>query len=123
MECDASFIETSNQFQPYHHPQQHYPHSYIHEGASRKRKRKRLYDAIPMSYVELLPQHFQRCLLIILPFKEVMPPYPNSFNSDACFMYHGGTVGHSSKDCNQLKCKVRDLINEGLVKFQGNVLI
>ncbi|KAF1894682.1 hypothetical protein Lal_00020994 [Lupinus albus] len=93
------------------------------EGISRKRKRKSHYDAIPMSCSELLPQLVQRGLLTILPFKEVMPPYPNGFNPNACCMYHGGTVGHLTEDCNQLKGKVRELIREGLVKFQGSVLI
>ncbi|KAF1890536.1 hypothetical protein Lal_00041321 [Lupinus albus] len=105
VEGDASFIETLNQ------------------RTSRKRKRKSHYDAIPMSYFELLPQLVHRGLLTILPFKEVVPPYPNGFNPNACCVYHGGTSGHPTEDYNQLKGKVRDLINQGLVKFQGNVLI
>ncbi|KAF1869286.1 hypothetical protein Lal_00020963 [Lupinus albus] len=120
---DTLFIETLNQHQSYHHPQQHYPTTHSQERISRKRKRKSHYDAIPMSCSELLPQLVQRGLLTILPFKEVMPPYPNGFNPNACCMYHGGTVGHLTEDCNQLKGKVRELIREGLVKFQGSVLI
>ncbi|KAF1879909.1 hypothetical protein Lal_00022813 [Lupinus albus] len=122
-EGDASFVEAFNQLRSYNHPQQNYPATHKHEGTSRKRKRKSLYGAIPMSYSELLPQLVQRDLLTILPFKEVMPPYPNGFNLNACCVYHGGTAGHPTDDCNQLKGKVRDLILEGLVKFQGSVLV
>ncbi|KAF1877093.1 hypothetical protein Lal_00033650 [Lupinus albus] len=103
MEGDTSFIETLNQCQSYHRLQQHYPTTHSQEGISRKRKRKSHYDAIPMSYSELLPQLVQRRLLTILPFKEVVPPYPNGFNPNACCMYHGGTTGHPTNDCNQLK--------------------
>ncbi|KAF1876661.1 hypothetical protein Lal_00030074 [Lupinus albus] len=110
-EDDTSFIKTLNQRQSYYHPHQHYPTTHSQEGLSRKRKRKSHYDAIPMSYSELLPQ------------LEVVPPYPNGFNPNSCCMYHGGTSGHPIDDSNQLKGKVRDLINEGLIKFQGNVLI
>ncbi|KAF1879797.1 hypothetical protein Lal_00039667 [Lupinus albus] len=117
IEGETSFIETLDQRQSYHHPQQHYPTTHHQEGTSRKRKRKSHYDAIPMSYSELLPQLVHRGLLTILPFKEVVPPYPNGFNSNGCCMYHGGTSGHPIEDCNQLKGKVRDLIHEGLVKF------
>ncbi|KAF1891373.1 hypothetical protein Lal_00017005 [Lupinus albus] len=59
MEGDASFIETLNQRQSYHHPQQYYPTTQSQEGTSRKRKRKSHYDAILMSYSELLPQLVQ----------------------------------------------------------------
>ncbi|KAF1893110.1 hypothetical protein Lal_00015312 [Lupinus albus] len=90
---------------------------------SKAEEKKSHYDAIPMSCSKLLPQLVQRGLLTILPFKEVVPPYPNGFNPNACCMYHGGTVGHLTEDCNQLKGKVRELIREGLVKFQGSVLI
>ncbi|KAF1887845.1 hypothetical protein Lal_00023853 [Lupinus albus] len=119
VEGDASFIETLNQRQSYYHPQQHYPTTHNQEGTSQKRKRKSHYDAIPM----LLPQLVQRSLLTILPFKEVVPPYRNCLNSKACCIYHGETSVHPANDCTQLKGKVRDLINEGLIKFQGNVLI
>ncbi|KAF1879802.1 hypothetical protein Lal_00039673 [Lupinus albus] len=106
-----------------HHPQQHYPTTHRQKGTSRKRKRKSHYDAIPMSYSKLLPQLVHMGLLTILPFTEVVPPYPNGFNLNGSCMYHGGTSGHPIEDCNQLKGKVRELIREGLVKFQGNVLI
>ncbi|KAF1886040.1 hypothetical protein Lal_00021321 [Lupinus albus] len=54
MEGDTSFIETFNQCQSYYHLQQHYPTIHSPAGTSRKRKIKSHYDAIPMSYSELL---------------------------------------------------------------------
>ncbi|KAF1877918.1 hypothetical protein Lal_00038228 [Lupinus albus] len=121
--ADASFIEALNLRQSYHHPQQYYHSTYSQEGTSRKWERKSHYDAISMSYSELLPQLVQRGLLTILSFKEVVPPYPNGFNLKACCMYHGGISRHPTNGCNQLRGIVQDLINKGLIKFQGNVLI
>ncbi|KAF1862986.1 hypothetical protein Lal_00018830 [Lupinus albus] len=74
-----------------HHPEQHYPSTHSQERTSRKQKIKTLYDAILMSYSELLPQLLQKGLLTIHPFNEVMPPYPNDFNTNSYCMYHGGT--------------------------------
>ncbi|KAF1886032.1 hypothetical protein Lal_00021313 [Lupinus albus] len=88
---------------PTQHINRDYAADEMMEGTSRKRKRKSHYDAIPMSYSELLPQLVQRGLLTILPFKDVVPPYPNGFNLNVCCMYHGGTSGHPTNGCNQLR--------------------
>ncbi|KAF1876986.1 hypothetical protein Lal_00045130 [Lupinus albus] len=84
---------------------------------SRKRKRKSLYDPIPMSYAELLPQLFQRSLLTLISSKKVDPPYPQGFNPDASCEYHTGAIGHFIKDCDQLKSKVQYLINSRSIRF------
>ncbi|KAF1856041.1 hypothetical protein Lal_00038611 [Lupinus albus] len=93
------------------------------KGQSRKRKRKSLYDPIPMSYAELLPQIFQRSLLTPISSKKVDPPYPQGFNPKASGEYHTGAIGHFIEDCDQLKSKVQYLINSRSIRFQGNVLV
>ncbi|KAF1868321.1 hypothetical protein Lal_00008127 [Lupinus albus] len=87
------------------------------------RKMKSLYDPIPMSYAELLPQLFQRSLLTPIPPKNVEPPYPQGFNPIASCEYHIGAIGHFTEDCDQLKSKVQYLINSRSIRFQGNVLV
>ncbi|KAF1866197.1 hypothetical protein Lal_00024195 [Lupinus albus] len=93
------------------------------KGQFRKRKRKSLYDPIPMSYAELLSQLFQRSLLTPISSKKVDRPYPQGFNPDASCEYHTGVIGHFIEDCDQLKSKVQYLINSRSIRFQGNVLV
>lgn len=110
--------------QPILYPQLNYHLMHNQREPTRERKRKRFYhDPIPMSYSDLLPQLFQRSLLIPAPLKNVEPPYPEGFDPNVQCEYHAGAIGHNTEDCNQLKNKVQHLINEGLVRFQGDVLI
>ncbi|KAF1859177.1 hypothetical protein Lal_00001008 [Lupinus albus] len=74
MENETSFTEILSQPQTPYFPQTScYTFTNGIERRSRKRKRKSLYDPIPMSYVELLPQLFQRSLLTPIPSKKVDP--------------------------------------------------
>ena len=45
------------------------------------------------------------------------PPFPRWDNAHTQCDYHGGNPGHPTKNCSALKYKVRDLINEGKLKF------
>ncbi|KAF1866294.1 hypothetical protein Lal_00024298 [Lupinus albus] len=124
MEEETSFTKILSQPQtPYFPHASCYTFTNGREERSRKRKRKSLYDPIPMSYAELLPQLFQRSLLTPIFSKKVDPPYPRVFNPDASCEYHTGAIGHFTKDCDQLKSKVQYLINSRLIRFQGNVLV
>ncbi|KAF1868276.1 hypothetical protein Lal_00018797 [Lupinus albus] len=124
MEEETSFTEILSQPQTPYLPQTScYTFTKGIERRSRKRKRKSLYDPIPMSYAELLPQIFQRSLLTSISSKKVDPPYPQGFNPDASCEYHIGAIGHFTEDCDQLKSEVQYLINSRLIRFQGNVLV
>ncbi|KAF1892770.1 hypothetical protein Lal_00042664 [Lupinus albus] len=123
MKEETSFTEILNQPQtPYFPHASCYTFTNGREGRSRQRKRKSLYDPIPMSYAELLSQLFQRSLLTPIPSKKVEPPYPQGFNPYASCEYHTGEIGHFIEDCDQFKSKVQYLINSRLIRFQGNVL-
>ena len=49
------------------------------------------------------------------PFR---PPFPRWYNAHARCDYHAGNLGHSTENCIALKYKVRDLINDGKLKFE-----
>ena len=46
------------------------------------------------------------------------PPYPKWYNHNAHYDYHAGALGYTTKDCTDLKYKVKDLINTGELKFE-----
>ncbi|KAF1872020.1 hypothetical protein Lal_00012240, partial [Lupinus albus] len=93
MEEETSLTEILNQPQtPYFPHASCYTFTNGREWWSRQRKRKSLYDPIPVSYVELLPQLFQRSLLTLIPPKKVEPPYPQGFNPYAKCEYHTGQL-------------------------------
>ena len=46
------------------------------------------------------------------------PPFPRWYNAHTRCDYHGGNPGHLRKNCTALKYKVRDLINDGKLKFK-----
>ena len=46
------------------------------------------------------------------------PPFPRWYNVHTRCDYHGGNPGHPTKNCIALKYKVRDLINDGKLKFE-----
>ena len=46
------------------------------------------------------------------------PSFPRWYNAHARYDYHSENPGHSTKNCTTLKRKVRDLINEGKLKYE-----
>ena len=73
------------------------------------------FTPIPMTYTELLPDLLHNALVTVCPTKPVRPPYPKHYDPDARCDYHGGAVGHSTKQCMTLKYKVQSLIDSGLL--------
>ena len=47
------------------------------------------------------------------------PPFPKWYNAHTQYDYHGGNPGHPTENCTALKYKVRDLINDGKLKFEN----
>ena len=73
---------------------------------SNKRKRTKMYHALPVSYAQLLPMLVQKYKIPIIPTKPRKPPYPKWYNLSARCEYHGGVQGHSTESCTPLKNKV-----------------
>ena len=46
------------------------------------------------------------------------PPFPRWYNAHTQCDYHGGNPGHPTENCTALKYKVRDLVNEGKLRFE-----
>ena len=46
------------------------------------------------------------------------PPFPRWYDAHTQCDYHGGNPGHPTENCIALKYKVRDLINDGKLKFE-----
>ena len=83
-----------------------------------KRKRTKMYHALPMSYRELLPiliQNYEISLILARPRR---PPYPERYDIKAKYEYHRGVGGHSMKDCMIFKDKVQALVDADPKKFK-----
>jgi len=50
--------------------------------------------------------------------KPLQPPYPKYYDGSAKCDYHGGAIGHSTQNCQELKFKVQSLIDSGWLNFQ-----
>ena len=85
---------------------------------SKKRKRTKVYDPLPMSYTELLPILIQNYGISAIPARPRRPPYPKKHDINAKCEYHGGVKGHSTENCMTFKDKVQSLINADPVKFR-----
>ncbi|RDX71962.1 hypothetical protein CR513_48618, partial [Mucuna pruriens] len=72
-----------------------------------------------MSHAKLLSYLIQNSLITTVPLELVQPPYTKNYDPDAKCEYHGGALGHTTERCRGLKHKVQDLIDEGLLNFQG----
>jgi len=55
---------------------------------------------------------------MICPMKPLQPPYPKYYDGSAKCDYHGGAIGHSTQNCQELKFKVQSLIDSGWLNFQ-----
>ena len=85
---------------------------------SKKIKRTKVYDPLPMSYTELLPVLIQNYGISAIPARPRKPPYPKKYDVNAKCEYHGGIGGHSMENCMALKDKVQLLIDADPVKFE-----
>ena len=85
---------------------------------SKKRKKSKVYHALPMSYGELLPILVQNYGISVIPARLRRPPYPKGYDINARCEYHGGVKGHSTENCMTFKDKVQSLINADPIKFR-----
>ena len=73
---------------------------------------------IPMSYGDLLPSLIANQMAVVTLERIYQSPFPQWYNLNATCVYHGGSPGHSIKQCVALKHKVQSLIDAGWLTFQ-----
>ena len=81
-------------------------------------KRKNQWDPIPVTYAELLPKLIGSGHIKPIQARPRRPPFPKWYDVNIRCDYHFGVPGHSIEDCTILKNKVRNLIQEGKLKFE-----
>ena len=81
-------------------------------------KNKPLWDPIPITYTKLFPKLVEIGHIEPFQLAPLKPPFPIWYNAHVRYDYHSGNPGHSTENCTALKLKVRDLINEGKLKFE-----
>ena len=81
-------------------------------------KDKPRWDPIPITYIELFPKLVEIDHIEPVHLAPFRPPFPRWYNAHTRCDYHAGNPGHSTKNYTALKQKVRDLINDGKLKFE-----
>ena len=81
-------------------------------------KDKPRWDPIPITYTELFPKLIEIGHIEPLQLPPLTPPFPRWYNTHVQCDYHTENPGHSIENCTTLKCKVRDLINDGKLKLE-----
>ncbi|XP_058755289.1 uncharacterized protein LOC131628466 [Vicia villosa] len=111
---DPVLHDQSAQYAP---PWRNHQQNRHQQGRQRRRKPKRVYDAIPMTHDELLSELLKLSLVETKQLDPVSFPYPEGFDPDVSCGYHAGAPGHSTEDCQPFKHKVQDLIDAKAIAF------
>ena len=83
------------------------------------RKEPRKFTPLPMPLTELYPILIEKNLILPVVPKPYNGLQRRDFNQSLTWDFHFGDVGHAVENCNQLKHRVQDLINHGILKFEG----
>ena len=81
-------------------------------------KDKLRWDLIPITYIELFPKLVEKGHIEPVQLAPLRPPFSRWYNAHTRCDYHGGNPSHPTENCTALKYKVRDLINDGKLKFK-----
>jgi hypothetical protein len=83
------------------------------------RKEPRQFTPLPMPMTELYPILIEKSLIS----PTIPRPYNGAprkdFNQNLTCDFHFGEVGHAIGNCNHLRHRVQDLIDHGILKFEG----
>jgi hypothetical protein len=83
------------------------------------RKEPRQFTPLPMPMTELYPILIEKNLIS----PTIPRPYNGAprkdFNQNLTCDFHFGEVGHAIENCNHLRHRVQDLIDHGILKFEG----
>jgi hypothetical protein len=83
------------------------------------RKEPRQFTPLPMPLMELYPILIEKNLILPVVPRPYNGPQRRDFNQNLTCDFHFGEVGHTVENCNQLKHRVQDLIDHGILKFEG----
>uniref|UniRef100_A0A2N9FHA9 Retrotransposon gag domain-containing protein n=1 Tax=Fagus sylvatica TaxID=28930 RepID=A0A2N9FHA9_FAGSY len=83
------------------------------------RKELRQFTPLPMPLTELYPILIEKSLISPVVPRPYNGPQRRDFNPNSTCDFHFGEVGHTVENCNQLKHRVQDLIDHGVLKFEG----
>uniref|UniRef100_A0A2N9J9Q5 Integrase catalytic domain-containing protein n=1 Tax=Fagus sylvatica TaxID=28930 RepID=A0A2N9J9Q5_FAGSY len=83
------------------------------------RKEPRQFTPLPMPMTELYPILIEKSLISPIVPKPYGGPQRRDFNPNSACDFHFGEVGHTVENCGQLRHRVQDLIDHGVLKFEG----
>jgi hypothetical protein len=83
------------------------------------RKEPRQFTPLPMPMTELYPILIEKSLISPVVPRPYNGPQRRDFNPNSTCDFHFGEVGHTVENCGQLKHRVQDLIDHGVLKFEG----
>uniref|UniRef100_A0A2N9I771 RNase H type-1 domain-containing protein n=1 Tax=Fagus sylvatica TaxID=28930 RepID=A0A2N9I771_FAGSY len=83
------------------------------------RKEPRQFTPLPMPMTELYPILIEKGLISPIVPKPYGGPQRRDFNPNSACDFHFGEVGHTVENCGQLRHRVQDLIDHGVLKFEG----
>uniref|UniRef100_A0A2N9ID85 Retrotransposon gag domain-containing protein n=1 Tax=Fagus sylvatica TaxID=28930 RepID=A0A2N9ID85_FAGSY len=83
------------------------------------RKEPRQFMSLPMPLMELYPILIEKSLISPIIPRPYNGPQRRDFNQNLTCDFHFGEVGHAVENCNHLRHRVQDLINYGILKFEG----
>ncbi|XP_052478465.1 uncharacterized protein LOC128033992 [Gossypium raimondii] len=81
--------------------------------------KKPQFTPIPVPYEKLYLKLLEKQLISPHYMAPLKPPYPKWYDPNANYMYHAGNQGHSTENCLAFKKRVQDLINAGILRFDG----
>uniref|UniRef100_A0A2N9J716 Uncharacterized protein n=1 Tax=Fagus sylvatica TaxID=28930 RepID=A0A2N9J716_FAGSY len=83
-------------------------------------KRAKAIHAFTYAYMtELYPILIEKSLISPIVPKPYNGPQRRDFNPNSACDFHFGEVGHTVENCGQLRHRVQDLIDHGVLKFEG----
>jgi hypothetical protein len=83
------------------------------------RKEPRQFMSLPMPLTELYPILIEKNLISPTIPRPYNGPQRRDFNQNLTCDFHFGEVGHAVENCNHLRHRIQDLIDHGILKFEG----
>ena len=83
------------------------------------RRELRQFTPLPMPLTKLYPILIEKSLISPIVLRPYNGPQKRDFNQNLTYDFHFREVGHSVENFQQLRHRVQDLIDHGILKFEG----